>query len=180
MNEQSIRCPHCQTLVEREASGKQPIPGSPFRRCPNCGRLYYDEAYEDPALTLFGEKQPRFNFVKILYAAVPTAGALIYLKAWLDGTNSVGNVFALVFGAIAVFFLVVLTLEIVGFFKRRKEHLVHRALLSGRGGALSRELAESMERLRDGKYLDALESCGVEVPGFFRDAAREEDTPQAQ
>ena len=171
--DRTIRCPHCQMRIEREAAAGTPLPGSPFRRCPGCGRFYYDEAYEEPALTLFEQKQPRFNYIKILYAVLPTAGALIYLRAWLSGANPDGRVPALVFGALAVFFLAVLILEVAAFIRSSREHAAHRALLEGNEAELSPELAESVKRLRDPKYLDALESYGADIPDFFRKKAGE-------
>ena len=56
---------------------------------------------------------------------------------------------------------VVLTLEIVCFFKHRKEHLVHRELLSGRGGALSRELADRLRQLSQPGLKPAVNATGI-------------------
>ena len=171
--ERTIRCPRCQRSIEREIPEKGgAIPGSPFRRCPDCGRLYFDEAYAEPALAFYSEKQPRFSFIKIVYAALPTMGALLYLKAWRSGENPNARVPAIVFSLLALFLIGVLVHEIVTYFRRRKAHQASRALLEGESGALSPELRESLERLRDTEYLKALEKYEIEVPRFFKDRAK--------
>ena len=167
----TIQCPHCGERVTRETTEHR-CPGSPFRRCPGCGRLYFDDAYEEPAITLLGKK-PKLNYAKILYFVVCTVGAVFYLRAWLSGENPNVRVPALVFSAIALFFLGVLVHELAGFSKKRQRYETDCARMEGRGEPLTAELTASLERLGDKAYLDALESYGVDVPEFFRDRAKE-------
>jgi len=143
------------------------LPGSPLRKCPDCGRLYFDEAYAEPALTAFEHAEIRFPWIKILYALVPTAGALVYLGQYRSTPAAGALVPLIAFGVIALLFDVMLIVELV---RAARKSRVKKELLSrlvGRAGAMEEELRESMERLKQKDYLDALVKCGEDVPKFF-------------
>ena len=53
------------------------------------------------------------------------------------------------------------------FIDQDKYHREQLDLLEGRAGEQSSELKESLERLSDRKYLDALRARGVHVPDYF-------------
>ena len=80
----AIRCPRCGAQIERACPPEgETLPGSPLRKCPECGRLYFDEIYEEAALSAFEKVKIGFPYIRILYAAVPTAGVLVYLRTYL-------------------------------------------------------------------------------------------------
>ena len=54
------------------------------------------------------------------------------------------------------------------FFKKQLD------LIEGKGGYKDEELARSMSRLSNREYLDALKSCGVDVPDYFYERLRQE------
>ncbi len=163
----TIRCPRCGAQVERECPPEgETLPGSPLRACPDCGRLYFDEAYAEPALTAFEKAEIKFPWIKILYALVPTAGALVYLNAWLN-EHTTGTLVPLVaFGALAVFFDVMLVFELVKAARKSPVKKAAMARLEGRAEA-DEALRESMGRLSKKDYLDALVKCGDYVPAYF-------------
>ena len=164
----TIRCPHCGASIERETPNKgKTLPGSPLRVCPDCGRLYYDDVYAEAALTAFEQAEIKFPWIKILYALVPTFGAIAYLRQYLTVPSTGALVPLIAFSVIAVFFDVLLILELV---KAVKKSAVKKDLLArieGRAGALETELHESLERLKKKDYLDALVKCGEYVPTYF-------------
>lgn len=162
----AIRCPRCGAQIERACPPEgETLPGSPLRKCPECGRLYFDEIYEEAALSAFEKVKIGFPYIRILYAAVPTAGALVYLRTYLNAPGPGTLVPLIAFGAIAVFFDVLLILELI---KTSRKSAVKRELLSRfEGGTLETELRESLERLSSKSYLDALEKCGEDVPEYF-------------
>ena len=161
----TIRCPHCDTSIERETPNKgKTLPGSPLRKCPDCGRLYFDEAYAEPALTAFEHAEIRFPWIKILYALVPTAGALVYLGQYRSTPAAGALVPLIAFGAIALLFDVMLIVELVKAAKKsriKKDVLAH---IEGRAGEVEEALRESLERLKKKDCLDALLRCGEDAP----------------
>ena len=164
----TIRCPHCGASIERTCppEGKT-LPGSPLRKCPDCGRLYFDEIYAEAALTAFEKAEIRFPYIKILYALIPTAGALVYLHQYRNAPGTTALVPLITFGAIAVLFDILLIAELVKAARRSKVKKELLARIEGRAGALEQELRESLERLKSKDYLDALTKCGEAVPAYF-------------
>ena len=170
MNEEKsvIRCPHCKASIERPGLPEgQTLPGSPLRACPDCGRLYFDNLYAEPALTAYEDAEVSFPYIKIIYALVPTFGAVVYLREWLSGSNAAVRMTAIVFGIVAVFFDLLLILELIKTLPKlkRKAALIER--LEGRAGEPVPELGESMARLSKKDYLDALVKCNEYVPNYF-------------
>ena len=162
----AIRCPRCGAQIERACPPEgETLPGSPLRKCPECGRLYFDEIYEEAALSAYEKVKIGFPYIKILYAAVPTAGALVYMITYLKKPDAGALVPLIAFGVIAVFFDVLLLLELI---RTSRKSAVKKELISRfEGGALETELRESLERLSSKSYLDALEKCGEDVPEYF-------------
>ena len=164
----TIRCPRCGARIERERLPEgETLPGSPLRTCPDCGHLYYDEGYQEPALKAYSEAKAKFSYIKILYAVIPTAGALMFLSTILKSATTVGCAMAVIFGAVAVFFDVILILEIVRAVRQNRvlAQLVER--LEGRSGTMTEEECASMERLSSKSYLDTLDKCGDDVADWF-------------
>ena len=163
-----IRCPHCGASIERESPPEgQTLSGSPLRKCPECGRLYYDDVYAEAALTAFEQAEIKFPWIKILYALVPTFGAIVYLRQCLSTPTTGALVPLIAFSVIAVFFDVMLIVELVKAAKNsriKKDVLAH---IEGRAGEVEEELRESLERLKKKDYLDALLRCGEDVPTYF-------------
>ncbi len=164
----TVRCPHCGAQIERESPPKgKTLPGSPLRKCPDCGRIYFDNAYAEAALTAFEKAEVNFPYIKILYAAVPTLGAIVYLRQHLL-TPTTGTLVPLIaFSIIAVFFDVMLICELVKAARRGKIKKAFLDRLEGRTGETEAELRESVERLSKKDYLDALVKCNEYVPVYF-------------
>ena len=174
-----VRCPHCRAAIERPAlPDGETLPGSPLRACPDCGRLYYDEGYQEPALKAYAAAKGNFSYIKILYAVIPTLGTLFYLSAFVQGTNAVGGTIAAVFGAIAVFFDVLLILEIVKAVRHKRLLDALTARLEGRAGTPTEEERASMERLSSKDYLDTLDKCGDDVADWFYTRIGEKPRPK--
>ena len=68
-------------------------------------------------------------------------------------------------------FIIVLICEIVKVVGKHEREQKIIDLFDGRRGELSEELKDSMSRLADPKYLDALEYYGVNVPDYFHERA---------
>ena len=171
-------CPRCGEKIEHGIKGR--LLGSPFRVCPHCDRLYYEKAYKEPALATYAEKDVKFNWMKAVYAALPTAVSILYLNSYFKGENSFAIVPGIAFAAIGVLFIVVLICEIVKVAgKHEREHKII-DLFEGRRGELPEDLKASMDRLADPKYLDALEYYGVDIPDYFRDRAEKLASEKAE
>ena len=164
----TIRCPHCGASIERETPNKgKTLPGSPLRKCSDCGRLYFDNAFAETALTMYQGAEIIFPWIKILYALVPTLGAVVYLRQYLSTPTTGALVPLIAFSVIAVFFDVMLIVELVKAAKKsriKKDVLAH---IEGRAGEVEEALRESLERLKKKDYLDALLRCGEDVPTYF-------------
>ena len=169
MNEEmsTIRCPRCGARIERPCPDGQTVPGSPLQKCPDCGRLYFDEAYEEAALTAYEAASINFPYIKILYALIPTAGALVYLRSYLRDPRSEYLIVLIAFGALAVFFDVLLIAAIAKAIRQSGRKKAFLDAIEGRAGELSAELRESMERLSGKDYLDALYKCRTYIPKYF-------------
>ena len=164
----TVRCPHCSASIEHECPpAGETLPGSPLRKCPDCGRLFYDDGYQEPALKAYAAASVKFSWIKVLYAAVPTAGALFYLSVYLKNHNAMSSVLAIVFGVVAVFFDVLLALEIVKAIRQKRKLTELERRLNGPAEALTEEERASMERLSSKAYLDALDKCGDDVADWF-------------
>ena len=163
----TIRCPRCSAQISRPCPPEgETLPGSPLRACPDCGRLYFDDVYAEPALTAFDKAEINFPYIKILYAVIPTAGSLIYLRQYLQTPTTGALVPLIAFSVLAIFFDVMLIVDIIKAVRKsavKKETL---ARLEGRAAA-PEELRESMERLSKKDYLDALVKCREYVPNYF-------------
>lgn len=164
----TIRCPRCGAQIERACPPEgETLPGSPLRQCPECGRLYFDGAYAEAALTAFEKAEIKFPWIKILYALVPTVGALVYLRQYRAAPSTGALVPLIAFSLIAVFFDVLLLIELGKTVRKRavKREMLKR--IEGRAGEMEQELRASMERLGQKDYLDALVKCGEAVPRYF-------------
>ena len=164
----TIRCPRCGAQIERPCPPEgETLPGSPLRQCPDCGRLYFDNAYAEAALTAFGKAEIKFPYIKILYALIPTAGALVYLRQYLAAPSTGSLVPLIAFSIIAVFFDVLLILELGKTVRKSAAKKEALARLEGRAGEMEAELRASLERLSHKDYLDALVKCNEYVPTYF-------------
>ena len=175
-----IKCPRCGEAIKRNKSVTGQLTGAPFCPCPNCGRLFYDESVEEPAIAAFKEKEKSFNYAKLIYAVIPTVGAVVYLRAYMHGVNSSGLIPGIIFAALAVFFIVLLVLEIIKYLRRssaEKRIIDH---FEGRSGTLSKDLAESLDRLSSKSYVEALEAYGADVPDYFRKRAEKLDVEKTE
>ena len=164
----TIRCPRCGASIARDCPPDgQALRGSPLRTCPECGRLYYDDAYTEPALEAYEKAEIRFPHIKILYAIAPTAGALVYLHSYLNNPTIGMRVPLIAFGILAIFFDVMLIMELGKTVRKSAAKKEQMALLEGRSGAPDEELRKSLERLSSKDYLDALVKCNEYVPAYF-------------
>lgn len=164
----TVRCPHCRAQIAHDCPPEgETLPGSPLRKCPDCGRLFYDDVYQEPALKAYAQARVRFSWTKALYAAIPTAGALYYLVVYLKAANTMSAVLSIVFGAVAVFFDVLLVLELVKTVRQKRKLKELEAHLNGPAETLTPEERASMERLSSKAYLDALDKCGDDVADWF-------------
>lgn len=162
-------CPRCGEYIEHGIKGR--LIGPPFRVCPHCDKLYYDKAFKEPALATYAEKDVKFNWMKAVYAALPTAVSILYLNSYFKGENSFAIVPGIAFAAIGVLFIIVLIAEIVKVAGKSEREQKIIDLFEGRRGELSEDLKASVSRLEDPKYLDALEYYGVDIPDYFRERA---------
>ncbi len=163
-----IRCPHCGASIERESPPEgQTLSGSPLRKCPECGRLYYDDVYAEAALTAFEQAEIKFPWIKILYALVPTFGAIVYLRQYLSTPTNGALVPMIAFSVIALFFDGMLIVELVKAVKRGRIRRAFLDRLEGRAGEPAEELRASRERLSRKDYLDMLTKCNAYVPTYF-------------
>ncbi len=169
MREESsaIRCPRCGARIERSCPEGESIAGSPLQTCPDCGRLYFDDAYAEPVLTAYEAAEVDFPYIKILYALIPTVGTLLYLHSYLRDPRSQHLAVLITFGALAVFFDVLLIIAIGKVIPKAGRKKAFLDALEGRAGELSAELRESLERLSGKDYLDALYKCRVYIPKYF-------------
>ena len=175
----SVKCPKCGKTTERSVSHSREHYGSPLRVCRNCGTTYFDDSYIEKGLAEYSNKGGDVNIVTVFFPIAFTVAALFFLYGIFMSIFTAGPVgtfiFAFIpFGALATLFDVGLVKSIKNhknsdeFFKKQLD------LIEGKGGYEDEELARSMSRLSDRGYLDALKSCGVEVPDYFYERLNQE------
>ena len=162
-----VDCPYCDMYADRKMLlNNWPPFGSPYRTCPKCGKVYFDSGYQEDAIVRFtdtgGEITPGGLIVSLFF----TGGLILYVIECI----STKTIFWPGFLAVLIISLVYdigLIRAIWNRIRAKKYHQKMIDTLEGRRGELDSYLAESMKRMSDRGYLDALRARGVDVPEYF-------------
>ena len=164
----SVLCPKCGMRTDIRITENPDIlhDGSPYRACGTCGATYYDPDYHEYAIDYFDSKGGKIDVARFLWIVLLN-GVLVFMVWYSLKTKTI------VWGAF-LFWLGLTLLSDVGVIRlvrnRIKADEFHQEQidrLEGRSGAVSDELAASLERMSDRAYLDALKARGVDVPVYF-------------
>lgn len=160
-------CPYCDMYTDRKELLRDFPPfGTPYRTCPKCGRVYFDSGYQEDAIAWFtdtgGEFSPGGLIASLFYN-----GALIFYIIECIRTKRMSLIGFSILLIIALAFDIVFIRAIWNRIRAKEYHQKIIDTLEGRRDELPPEVAESMKRLSDRGYLDALRSHGVEVPEYF-------------
>ena len=159
----TVTCPLCGGTAERTNETTKHLFGSPFRTCVSCGKVYFDNKYEEPAIAIY-KGSGRFETPTILRIIVGLflTGVLIhnyFVEPILGDIPIWGLLFLVLLGpAMAIhtiFFLINTTQsKIIDKIENHPEKLTE-------------EAQQSLERLSDQQYIDLLRSYDYDVPSFF-------------
>ena len=153
-------CPYCKGNVVRTTKNDRGYDGSPFRHCPNCHRVYFDGAYQEPAIAIYEDKGGEFNFWGLLFAV---GGTILTVSLLINGIWAPAcliGIFSLI-ADIALIRLIINRANSTQYHKRQVDYL------EGRRGTITPEIKESIQRMSSKAYLDDLKSHGVKVPAYF-------------
>ena len=163
-----VKCPRCGDTAENIYSVlDETLYGSPYRICRECGAAYFDPFYHELAIDAFNDKGALINIWGILWL-LAVNGLLVWLITLAGHENSaklwIPFIIVLCYACILDFqFIITLQSKL----NAEEYHQEQIDVLEGRIGEMSDELAESMKRVSDRKYLDALRSHRVDVPEYF-------------
>lgn len=168
----SVKCPNCGKTADRNVRKEyQDLSGSPFRVCVNCKKVYFDGAYQEPALLKFKDDGTEIN----TWAGL---GGIIFsvLTIWLlyefikNRGEDIGTTGYFVFGMFAILAIVFDSGIVKAIFHRihpNEYHMAQIEYLEGRKGKVTQDDKASMERLSNKTYLDALKAHGIDIPEYF-------------
>ena len=162
-----VRCPKCDFMTEtRRTDGSFILYDTPYRVCSHCGATYFDPGYHEAGIDVFNDNGNQISFWGVIGLLMFNGAAVEYITSGL--IKAPGRWF---------YFILLLTLALILDYRfiatvwnrihAEEYHQEQIDLIEGRDGEMSDELAESMERLSDRKYLEALRSHGVDVPEYF-------------
>ena len=164
-----VKCPSCGKTADRTRTvDSEILKGSPFRVCPNCKKTYFDPEYKEMGIVLYEEKGGELNFWGLIWAILSTVLAVYFLCGVIKEGTGGGLLLPLgVFGLVAILFDV----RIIKMIKNRSNseefHRKQIDYIEGRTKERTQSLVESMNRLSNKAYLDALRIHGVNVPDYF-------------
>ena len=163
----SVRCPKCDLEADRSSTDSSFILyGSPYRVCRKCGAAYFDPGYHELAIDAYNDNGVLIDFGGLFCALLTNGVAVLFLIERLKGNSNTWLPLICAFGFALVFdYRAVISIR--NLIKAKEYHQEQIDGLEGRYGEMSDDLAESMERMSDRKYLDALRFRGVDVPEYF-------------
>ena len=153
----STVCPHCKTVVEWNRA-ENVYSGCPFCTCPNCGRDYFDPDLKEIAIDIYEAKRekPLREIMATLLVDI-----LLFIVA-LASINMEGLI-----GVFPFIFLIVVFVDPISVWKKKEDRKRKIDYLEGRAEERTPEVVESMNRLSNEGYLEALKANGVRVPRYF-------------
>ena len=169
-----VKCPYCNyTSDVNYTTNRKYMTGTPFRKCPKCGNVYFDSYYKEPAILVYedsGKPQPFLSF--IIAAAISTPAIVLIYVILISGTFPWWQpIIALVLFIMAIVFDVNFILNLIHTFQGKKYlskyHQRQVDYLDGKRGSRSTEVEQSLQRLSKLEYLLRLQSSGVKVPEYF-------------
>lgn len=165
----TVRCPHCGNIADKTRTvDSQELKGSPFRVCPHCDAVYFDTAYKEPAISLLQDRGGKLSFTAIVWVLISNTAVIFFLFESIKEHVFLWLPF-LVFFAIALVFDIGLVRLIRNRIKAKEYHQKKIETLEREPGMMSSELAASVERMSNERYLDSLRAHGVDVPKYFYD-----------
>ena len=163
----TVTCPRCEMIAERTSRLSDELYGSPYRVCPCCGKTYFDPEYQEDAIAIYKSKGGKLTAGGFLWVLLSNGIVAWYIFGGIRTKTLITNSLFFVMLGIALLFDIGLIRIIRSRLKADAYHQDQIDYLEGVGGAIPEQLAESMERVSDRKYLDALRSHGVDVPEYF-------------
>ena len=163
-----VYCPKCKGVADHANPNRSfKLYGSPFRVCRKCGATYFDPGYHEEGIDAFNNDGVLINNVERAIALLVFNGAAAeyFTRGWIK--NSGMWLPFVILAVLALLLDYALIKSILNKINAEAYHQKWIDRLEGRYGEMPDELAESMERLSDRKYLDALRSHGVDVPEYF-------------
>lgn len=165
----SVTCPKCDLIAERTIGFEQT--GSPYRVCKHCKRVYFDPGYQEKAIAVFNDKGWTFD-IWLIPAFLVFNGLLAY---FIISYIRAGSIPRDPVGLIAFLFVLVYTILLdigvirVVLINIHAEEYHQKQIDKLEAGPVEwdDDLAESMKRMSDRGYLDALRARGVAVPEYF-------------
>ena len=164
----TVKCPHCGKVADRTRTvDSELLKGSPFRVCPHCSTTYFDSEYKEMGLVLFEEKGGKLTFVGLVWILL--SHSLVIYSLYSIIVEKLSGMFLplVVFGIIALLYDIGLIKMIKNRAHSAEFHQGQIDYIEGRTKERTAALIESMERLSNKDYLDALRSHGVDVPDYF-------------
>ena len=174
----TVTCPNCGNVAERTRTvDSQTLDGSPFRVCPHCGKVYFDRAYNEPAISLFKDKGGGMNFWAFMWIIIANGFVIFNIVSAIKsgGFDESAALPFIVFLVIALVFDIGLVRMIKNRIKAKEYHQKIIDRLEGKRGELSESLESSMERMSNKAYLDALRAHGVQVPEYFYERIKDSE-----
>lgn len=150
---EAIACGKCGKVFFGEKEKKEPyLYGSPFRVCPDCGEEYFDRRYHEIVVDGIYVEHRLYLPVWQILATVAVISFLAYslssYAAWTFGLDGLVVLFAIAAGLTVL----MVCLDVTAFrrYLRRRKRLI-----------VLKE--ESVERVKQRKYIEKLETVGLKV-----------------
>ena len=165
----TVKCPRCGKTIGRTiTTNSEILKGSPFRVCPKCKKTYFDSEYKEMGLVYFEDKGGKISFWGALCALIVNVAAIFILCSGIFGGGSVEWLLLL---CLIGFIAIITDVGIVNIINNHKNfeayHQKQVDYIEGRTKEQAQSVVESMNRLSNKAYLDALRIHGVNVPEYF-------------
>ena len=162
-----VKCPNCGNTAESTYTVfVETLYGSPYRSCRECGAAYFDPGYHEAAIDAYNDDGVEINFWWVIALLVLNGASVEYIiHGWITSIRELFSFMVLLVPALLLDYGLIQTIR--NKLNAEEYHQEQIDLIEGRGGEMTEELAESMKRLGDRKYLDALRSHGVDVPEYL-------------
>lgn len=162
-----VKCPNCGKTAESTYTVFVETPyDSPYRSCRECGAAYFDPGYHEAAIDAYNDDGVEINFWWVIALLVLNGASVEYIiHGWIKNIGQLFSFMVLLVPALLLDYGLIQTIR--NKLNAEEYHLEQIDLLEGRGEERPEKLIESMKRLSDRKYLDALRSHGVDVPEYF-------------
>ena len=150
-----VACPKCGR--KDYGLGNAYLYGSPIRKCPNCGKEYYDDRYREVAIKGFDPKttSPKNGIIGIVVMGIMSVLIWFHIKHLASaGLFSFKWQILFVFTVFAIIYLMVNVFKnIFGLYDKMN----------------AKELKESEERLKDKEYVRKLIELRYYVPDKYKE-----------